>query len=104
MQSIATIDDLHRACDGAVPHDLLRLALRAPERVARAAQTRLIVHYHDKVVIEQMAESIVEVNAATGGTVTEGDLLLRGYSREQIARHRGAALRLARPRLRDCAA
>ncbi|MGO1079907.1 hypothetical protein [Inquilinus sp. CA228] len=55
--------------------------------------------------IARMVEDIVEINAtATGGTVTEGDLLLRGYSRQQIDRHRGAALRRARPRLRDCAA
>lgn len=102
--SIATITDLERAFDGPVPRDLLRLAARAPARVARAAQTRLIVRYHDQVVVERMAEDIVDINAADpAGAVTEGDLMQRGYSREQIARHRGAALRLARPRLRQVA-
>lgn len=102
--SIATINDLERAFDCAIPRDLMRLAQRAPQKVARAAQVRLVAHYHDQVVIEQMAEAIVEVNAIDSGTVTENDLLLRGFTRPQIDRHRGAAMRLARPRLRDCAA
>lgn len=96
-----TMDDLERKFDGPIPQDLLRLAKAAPKRVLAVARTRLNIRHKAKVLQQRMADVIVEVHQDRGGEVAEADLLLAGFTPEEIATHRGAAMQQARGRLRQ---